>query len=384
MEGWKSLGKSPMMRVLVFMVVAAMLLGALFVPITIALGEDAGTATPPPTTPGGTAPVAPDNPHAGVPGAPGGPPTEGQALSQALPGEMGAEVTHLVLARKDGSLSVFQMFQLVNHTQKDSGPLTILLPDGAANLKVVSGLSQEQVGQAEGGFVDRPGVPAGGSQQLALRYELPASGDAYTLRFKTSFPTALVYILTDPSAMTMPATLNTSFDDGGALDMGGRILRQYVRADLKAGDPVQVNLQFTPDQEALAQAPAGAQLPPAAGTGSGPAKANNTANIIVLAATGVLMLVALVLIWRRFSLRNVPAAAASSSSTPAAPFSGAAHVGADEAALLRRKGELVNEIARLDQRHAAGELDEAEHARRREVYKRELVSVLLQLKEIQG
>lgn len=384
MEGWKSLGKSPIMRVLVFVVVAAMLLGALFVPITIALGEDGGTATPPPSTaPGGTAPAAPDNPHAGVPGAPGGLPAEGQAASQALPGEMGAEVTHLVLTRKDGSLSVFQMFQLVNHTQKDSGPLTILLPDGAANLKVVGGLSQEQVGQAEGGFVDRPGVPAGGSQQLAVRYELPASGDAYTIRFKTSFPTALVYILTDPSAMTMPATLNTSFDDGGALDMGGRILRQYVRAGLKAGDPVQVNLQFTPDQEALAQAPAGAQLPPAAGTGSGPAKANNTANMIVLAATGVLMLVALVLVWHRFSLR-VPAAAASSRSAPAAPISAATHEGADEAALLRRKGELVNEIARLDQRHAAGELDEAEHARRREVYKRELVSVLLQLKEIQG
>lgn len=383
MEGWKSLGKSPIMRVLVFVVVAAMLLGALFVPITIALGEDAGAATPPPATAlGGTAPAAPDDPHAGVTGAPGGPRTEGQAPPQALPGEMGAEVTHLVLTRKDGSLSVFQMFQLVNHTQKDSGPLTILLPDGAANLEFVGGLSPEQVGQAEGGFVDRPGVPAGGSQQVVLRYELPVSGDAYTIRFKTSFPTALVYILTDPSAMTMPATLNTSFDDGGALDMGGRILRQYVRADLKAGDPVQVNLQFTPDQEALAQAPAGAQLPPAAGTG--PAKANNTANIIVAAATGVLMLVALVLIWRRFSLRNVPAAAASSGGAPAVPFSGAAHEVADEAALLRRKGELVNEIARLDQRHAAGELDEAEHTRRREVYKRELVSVLLQLKEIQG
>lgn len=339
MDGWKNMGKSPLMRILVFAVVAAMLLGALFVPISVALGEDSG----------------------------------------ALEGHLGVEVTHLVLTKQEGSLSVFHMLQLVNNTAQDSGPLTIPLPEGAKNLKVVAGLEADQVGEAQGGFVDKPGVPAGGGQQLAFRYDLPISGDAYTLRFRTSLPTDLVYILTDPTSMTMPSSLNTSFGDGGSLDMEGRILRQYVLAGVKAGDAVQVNLQFSPDQEALAQA----QLPPAAETAAGPAPANNTATVIVLAATGVLVLLALLLIWRRFSTRLSPSPAASAVPSPE-ELSAATRLPVDEASLLRRKTELVNEIARLDQRFAAGEMDEAEHARLRQDYKQELVSVLLQLKDPHG
>ncbi|MGE5591641.1 MAG: hypothetical protein ACM3ZA_13670 [Bacillota bacterium] len=343
MDGWKSMGKSPVMRFLVFAVVLAMLLGALFVPISVALGEDKG----------------------------------------GLEGQLGVEVTHLVLTKQEGSLSVFHMLQLVNNTAQDSGPLTIPLPEGAQNLSVVSGLKPDQVGEARGGFVDKPGVPAGGSQQLALRYELPVSGDAFTLRFQTSLPTNLVYILTDPKSMTMPPSLNTGFGDGGSLDMQGRILRQYVLAAVKAGDSVQVNLQFTPDQEALAQAQSGSQLPPAAETSAPPAS-NYTATIIVLVATGVLVLLALVLIWRRLSTRLSPTVGGSVVRLPDEPPAGGAHIVADEASLLQRKTELVNEIARLDQRFAAGDMDEAEHARRREAYKQELVSVLLQLKDLQG
>lgn len=350
MNGWKDLGRSPVMRWMVFLVVAAMLLGLVLIPVSAALGGD-------------SSPPAPD-------GAP-------SVTGLALTGQMGAEVTHLVVSKKGTSLSIFQMLQLANNTGKASGPITIPLPEGAANLQVVGGLTPEQMGQTKGGFVDKAGIPAGGRKQLALRYEIPAESAALTLRLPFTFPAALVYILTDPSAMTMPPTLNTPFEDGGSLDMGGRVLRQYVRGEVKAGETLQVNLQMVPDQDALAEAakPAEAPAGPAPqGKGGGGA-----ANAIVLAATVVLAAVALVLAWRR-SAGRTPAPASRPASGHAAPRGG----GPDEAVLLRRKNELVSRIARLDQSHARGELSEEEHQRQRQSFKQELMKVLLQLKRLQG
>lgn len=342
MEGRNGFGRSPVMRWTVFLVVAAMLLGAVLIPISVALGEESSAA----------------NLH--------------------------AEVTHLVLSQKGTSLAVFQMLQMANNTSKDSGPITVALPEGATKLEVIGGLTPEQMGEAKGGFVDKVGIPAGGGKQLAFRYELPAESSALTFRLTFPFPAALVYILTDPAVMTMPATLNTLFEDGGSLDMGGRVLRQYVRGAVKAGETLQVNLQMKPDQDALAEAAKAAAAPAAPAAGTAPAAKNgNTANVIVLGATAVLVLAALALAWRRLGGRSP--AAATVGPAPAAPRRAAPGGSPDgEAGLLRRKSELVSQIARLDQSHARGELGENEHARQRQTFKQELMDVLLQLKQIQG
>jgi len=52
--------------------------------------------------------------------------------------------------------------------------------------------------------------------------------------------------------------------------------------------------------------------------------------------------------------------------------------------LMRRRAELVRLAAEIDRERVAGRLGEAEHSRRRDEIKRELVRVIARLKQLEG
>jgi len=51
---------------------------------------------------------------------------------------------------------------------------------------------------------------------------------------------------------------------------------------------------------------------------------------------------------------------------------------------MRRRAELVRLAAEIDRERVAGRLGEAEHSRRRDEIKRELVRVIARLKQLEG
>ncbi|MHB9145308.1 MAG: hypothetical protein ACYC5Y_08245 [Symbiobacteriia bacterium] len=371
------------LRWVVMLVIGAMVLGMLFWPLATAFGAETAPAAPA-TTPatGSTAPAtstAPANPHAGVPGAPGGTPATAAApASPLLAGKLGVEVTHLVLTSKEKAVSVFQMVQFFNDTDKDTGPVTAPLPAGASNLEVI-GLAPDQYSQTAVGLIDRLGLKASESKQLTYRFDLPADGQALTLRETFAYPVGQVFILTDPATMTMPAAINTAFEDAGGLEIKGRVYRQLARGEVEPGEVVQVSLQLTPDTEALAQAEAQtATQAEAAPAAAAPAKTGNVGLFVVAAA--LVLAVGLVALTRFSHLRRQQGLVGTAILEHGAAMPGTeALVG-----LTRRKADLIDQIAGLDAQKAQGDLDEVSHAARRDTLKQELIAVMRELRSREG
>lgn len=363
------------MRWVVILVVGAMVLTALFWPIATAFGaENAPAATTPSTTAPSTG-TTPANPHAGVPGAPGGTPTTTSPTDPLLAGKLGVEVTHLVLTGKDKAVSVFQMVQLINDTDKASGPVTVPLPAGAAKLEVI-GLDAAQYSQSAAGVVYKTGIKAHESAQLTYRFELPVDGQALALKETFAYPVGQVFILTDPETMTMPAAINTAFEDAGALVINNRTYMQLARGGLAPQETLQVNVQLTPDTAALAQAQSAAQADPAA---PAPAPAKPTSVVLYVAMVAAVLAVAFAVLSRVTRRRPRGVAGVAILEHSAAMPATEALVG-----LTRRKADLIEQIARLDAQKAQGELDEAGHAAAREGLKQELIAVMRELKSLEG
>lgn len=374
------------LRWAVILVVVAMLLGLIIIPFSTALGEDSGTAPASsgtaPAGAGGTAPATdPANPHAGVPGAPGGPAPSADAPASQLPGQMGVEVTHLVLTGKDKAVGVFQMLQLVNNTAKATGPVIIPLPEGATGLQVM-GLTQDQFSQDARGLTLKSGLAPGESQQLTYRYDVPAEGQALSLKLTYPYPVAQVFILTDPTGLSMPPALNTAFADAEGMEINNKVYRQFSRSGLKAGERLQLSLQLAPDEDALAQAAAAQAAQPQSAAGAAPAAKSGGAALPVTIGAVALAAFLGILLWQNQRRRQAGMTGPELAPEMASGRAGMA-VQDDGGQLLRRKAELINQIAALDRMRAAGEIEEAEHGQRRGAYKQELIAALRELKRME-
>ncbi|MGE5589488.1 MAG: hypothetical protein ACM3ZA_02490 [Bacillota bacterium] len=313
-----------------------------------------------------------------------------------------ADVAHLVLSREGDNLGVFEMVSLMNETTNPTGPLVLPLPEGTTGLTLDGEPDTTNGVVAAGNRVEIPaGLPAGGRLELAFRYQVPAAGESLEFQVTLPFRSQHVYVLTDAHAMVLNPT-HTLLQDGGVLDLGPKRMRQYIQEGVEAGEPLQFGLTFTPDREALNQAPADVAVPVSA-TSAPPGLLNRSfhggaANMMlwqrVTGSPGhggfagmvaglmalALLATAVVLAWRQTRRRNLPESSVGDEpepdvmATPSAP----------RPELLRRRAELLRLAEELDRQRLAGEVDEEHHRTRREEIKNELVRVLVGLKQSEG
>lgn len=309
-----------------------------------------------------------------------------------------ADVAHLVLSREGDSLGIFEMVSLMNETASPTGPLVLALPEGAEGLALEGQPEQQQGVVVAGSRVEIPaGLPANGRLELAFRYRVPAKGESVKLQVTLPFSSERVYVLTDAHSMILNPT-HTRLRDDGVLDLGPKRLHQYIQERVEAGEALQLSLQFTPDEEALNQAPkdgatpvSAQATPPGLLNQSFHGGAANTmlwqrvtgspghggfTGVAVALLTLVLLITAALLAWREVRRRRLPPSAVADDIEPAPTT--------PKPELLRRRAELLRLAEELDRQRLAGEVEEEYHRARREEIKSELVRVLLGLKQSEG
>ncbi len=309
-----------------------------------------------------------------------------------------ADVAHLVLSREGDSLGVFQMVSLMNETANPTGPLALTLPEGAEGLQLEGQPDQQNGVVAAGSRVEVPaGLPANGRLELAIRYRVPAKGESLKLQLTLPVRSERVYVLTDAHSMTLNPT-HTRLRDDGVLDLGPKRLHQYIQEGVEAGEAMQLSLQFTPDEDALNQTPKDGATPVSA-QGAPPGLLNRSfhggaantmlwqrvtgspghggfTGMAVALLTLMLLITAVLLAWRQVRRRRLPPSAVADDIKPAPS--------APRPELLRRRAELLRLAEELDRQRLAGEVEEQYHRTRRDEIKRELVRVLVGLKQSEG
>jgi len=215
-----------------------------------------------------------------------------------------------------------------DHTYTGAETLHFPLPAGAENFAPRFGFLANSVSQRPDGFVvNGPVLP--GEHQLAYSYELPASGQEVVLTRRIAYPTetfSLFVPLQDGLQVSSP-----QLSDDGTRDLGGQTYRVFSASHLARGE--QVSMRFS-------------------GLPAMPGATAQRLGYLLLVAGAAISIAALVFAWRRGA--TTPAAA------PAA-----------EPAAARRE-RLLDILADLDERYEAGELDQAEYQRSRDVAKRRL------------
>lgn len=216
-------------------------------------------------------------------------------------------------------------------TSGGEGLLQISLPPGAGPLSFEEG---ERFREVPGGFVDTfPLRPGEGSGQLTFSYQLPYRR---SLELERTFPLPIAAaVILAPEAG--PAVSGPSVIDAGIRPVGEIVFHQYEVDPIPAGVPVVLTLAGRPPS---APGAGGLSLTPTTALGA-------IALLVSLAAAGW---------WLRRSGSKVRPAMA------------------DRAA--SQEEEVLAAIARLDEDHEAGRMEEDDYRRRRLELKRRAVELL--------
>lgn len=218
--------------------------------------------------------------------------------------------------------------------------LRFALPPGATNIAAQAGLPQESLESTADGFATTDAVKPG-RREIAFSYDLPYTSASLELARTFALPVGAftVYVPGEQVQLVGPGlTLN------GTADLGGRTFRRYEIQNVTPGNPVRFRLSGLP------------------------APFFGNPRDLGLAVTGAaaIALVAFVLFGVR--RRQLAARAASSQVAEAAATVETASITAERQALVRT-------VAELDERFAAGALDEAAYRAQRDEQKARLVAL---------
>lgn len=322
-------------------------------------------------------------------------PTPTATPPAAATGEPRATLAHWVLSRGEGGIEVFQMWQVAGGAG-GAAEIALPLPPGSTGVAVVEGLTANELDVGPDTLVDRSGVKAGAEKTLAFRYSLPLEGDAALFSQRMGIAAEMVFVLVDTASLSAIPMGSTPLQDQGTATMGDRVLQQWVRTGVAAGETITLALQPPPPG-----APAAGAAPPAGqpqllnrtfhgGTANvmlwqrmtGSPGHNGVAGILLMGAGLAGLVTVAVILGRRWRTARMGAASPASRSgrhpAPVTPGPGPAPARL-RPALLAQRQRLAGAIAALDERHAAGEVDAEVYTHERQELKQQLVRVLARL-----
>ncbi|HXF64658.1 MAG TPA: c-type cytochrome [Caldilineaceae bacterium] len=244
------------------------------------------------------------------------------------------------------------------HVEGVGAPVTVAVetPPGATQVTLDNGALGQRFHQVGNLIYDTaPLIPGEATKQLILRYTLPYDGDSLQLSQPFRYPVRSINLLV-AELPGLQATV-AGLEEGPAQEFEGRRYLLWQGAGLPAESTVQLSLSGL--------MPAGATDPR---TGTGASAIGATAASITFAPwmawlTGGLAAVALagVLLWSWRAGRVQTSSRAQD--------------------LARQRDELIRHIARLDDLHALGELDQESWQSQRAQLKARLLEVSLRLSD---
>jgi cbb3-type cytochrome c oxidase subunit III len=266
------------------------------------------------------------------------------------PGDIKIALAQWFVDYEEGALLVGELYR-VNHEgdrvyvgseEVAPGKAAVLkfdLPEGATSLALDGGEVGDRFIRVDGGIVDTEPLPPGG-KQILMRYLLPYSGTRTELEHSIPYPVDRFSVLVREG----PQVTVRGLEQAGTEDAGDRVFVNYEARDFEAGSPVQI--RFSDLARASASAP----------TASTPVLAYHPALLFGIAGLAAV------------AFLGVLVAAVGRGARPDAPAPAAA--GGDPVA---ERQHLLQAVADLDDRYAAGEVDRATYERERQALKRALL-----------
>ncbi len=323
-----------------------------------------------------------------LPAAPAHAADAAPAASSLPAGVLGVDTEHLVLRLDDKGLIVTDAVRIINGSTKKADHLTFSLPAGFTELSFRQGLTDTQVDKTKDGFIARDPLEAGQQLDVAFTYRLPAGDQG-----KGTIDRKVVYLTGNFSIVVQVDQLNlggtSDLTAGETVSLNDAVFQEYHRENTPAGTTLKINWAKGPSSGSTTPAtnPHGTDTtaqPAPKGlfgrlTSGGPLPIALLILGLVVVAWGVYSYLGS----RSRAANGAASAATATSASPAAAKRAAAVAAASgpEDELLARKSELIKEIASLDRRHQAGELDDTTHEAERAAVKAELVQVILALRQ---
>ena len=272
-----------------------------------------------------------------------------------------------IIEHEPGSLLVGQLFTFGNRSGRTfvgmesdlfDAPVTLVipLPDSAQQVEIQDGLIGEAYRMRQQILYDtRPVFPGSGSRQVFVRYRLPFSDDFAQVSFPVPYETALLNLLVaDLPALEVDLMIEgESSEPAGRETVQGVLFRRWS-APVSSSYPVNLSLRgliaaggsdprperdTQPNRELpVAAPPLDVRIPVTFGS------------IVAL-----VLLVSLLLFVQRERTKSPPSAEQ----------------------LAARREELIDQIARLDDLHALGELEKRAWQKKRASLKRALMDIAL-------
>ncbi len=272
-----------------------------------------------------------------------------------------------IIEHEAGALLVGQLFTFGNAsdrtvigTREDAlaGPVTlgIGLPADAQGVEVQDGLiGEEYLLRQQTLFDTRPVRPGAGARQIFVRYRLPFDDDSAEVSFPVSHDIQLLNVLVAdlPDLEADVAIGGELLDPGGQETIQGVSFRRWS-APVSSGLPLQVRLRrLIPaggaDPRAEREPQSNRQMPIAA------PPLDARVPVVFGGVVTLVLLIAMLLFMHRERNRRPPTTAQ----------------------MTARRAELIDQIARLDDLHALGELEEKVWQRERANLKQELIAIAL-------
>lgn len=281
--------------------------------------------------------------------------------STATPGEIRVNLAQLFVEPHQGNLLVGELYRLEHDGDRvyvGSEPaapgrnavLRFSLPAEATSLAVDGGEVGVRFIRTNDGVIDtQPLYP--GSKQILMRYLLPYSGADARIEREMSYPVDSLSVLVADGP-----TVKTDLQPGDPQTIQEQLWNNFVATDLAAGQEISLRLSGL-ERASAASAAASAATGPALSTA---VVAYHPPLLAAVALVTGLLVAALFVAYVVFK-RPQPASAVATDAPSPQPV--------DE------RQSLLASIARLDDRFAAGELDEASYATLRKAEKRRLVQL---------
>jgi hypothetical protein len=234
------------------------------------------------------------------------------------------DVSELWLLSAQGDRTVVQ--------RDGANALPIHLPEGFSNLRFGSAVTQEQFSVTEDGFLIHEPVRPGEPLEVVFSFTLPYERSMQFTQ-PMNLPVQAVVLLAESGA---PEIIGEGVEDMGERDMGGLILRSYAMSALEPGDLLQLTLR---GRHPLAE--------------SGLSSSNLLLGSVIF---GVVLIAVAAIFWgwqRRSAERLIP--------------------GYQKENLTLRRGQLLKDIASLDDAYEAGEIEQSDYEQRRAALKAQLL-----------
>ena len=290
------------------------------------------------------------------------------------PGGLHITRANWIIEHEPGNLLVGQLYTFGNRggrtftgveSELFDVPVTLAvpLPEGAQEVEIQDGTVGEAYRRSRETLYDtRPVIPGPGSRQIFVRYRLPYAGESAQTRFPVPYDTELLNLLVaDLPGLEVDLTVEgEAFEHAGEETVQGVLFRLWS-TPVSGANPVVLSLRGL-------IAAGGSDPRPDRITQSNrelPVSAPPLDYRIPLAFGGAVtvVLIASVLVFVHRERTRSPLTYEQ---------------------LAARREDLIDSIARLDDLHALGELDEGDWRKRRAELKRELIDIALAVSKIRA